>query len=384
MNQTHILWETGILFTTLYLWAYLLARWKVPYIVSFLLAGFVGKLLFPLSSLHVLSLLEQSAVILLFFFVGLEYSFERLAGMWRVITPSLVDLLLNLIPLFLLAYLITKDPHLSFVLAAALYPSSTAIVAKLMTDYRRLILPEADLLIGILIFEDLVAILLLSVVSAKTSSHQVHQVFLTVILTLTLFVVLRRQIASVWGRLERQSQENIFPLLLLGLLLGLAGLSSMVGVPEALVAFLLGVSVPEESQTFRNIERSLWSLRELAVAVFFFSFTYHTDLSQTLEWNLILVLLLASLLLKTLSTFLGGLLYGLSRRVSLRASLSFLPKGEFSVIMASYVPAAQPIVFLVVISTALLGSIFFILAPYLTKLLFSSTKKVGPPPAPPS
>ncbi len=125
---------------------------KSPYILSFLLMGILGKYIFPERIIDWVRFLESSAIIFLFFFIGLEYPFERLLGMVRVIKPGFIDFFVNSAPVFLLSYLITRDLILSSLLAIALYPSSTSITAKLLVDYKRLINPGADLLIGILIF----------------------------------------------------------------------------------------------------------------------------------------------------------------------------------------------------------------------------------------
>jgi Kef-type K+ transport systems, membrane components len=149
------LW-VGLLFLSLFLSGFLLKFLKFPYILSFMLMGILGKYIFPEGIIDWVRFLESSAIIFLFFFIGLEYSFERLLGMAKIIKPGFIDFFVNSAPVFLLSYLITHDLMLSSLLAIALYPSSTSITAKLLVDYRRLINPEADLLIGILIFEDLI------------------------------------------------------------------------------------------------------------------------------------------------------------------------------------------------------------------------------------
>ncbi len=159
MHESHKLIYSGIILLFMFSLAYSLSRLKVPHIVSFMLAGLLAKGFVPVEYSHTFALLEYSAIALLFFFIGLEYSFERLAGMLRVIKPGLIDFILNFFPILALAYLLSKDLILSLVLASALYPSSTAITVKLLMDYKRLIFPEADFMIGLVSLEDLISII---------------------------------------------------------------------------------------------------------------------------------------------------------------------------------------------------------------------------------
>jgi CPA2 family monovalent cation:H+ antiporter-2 len=146
------------------------------------------------------------------------------------------------------------------------------------------------------------------------------------------------------------------------------------GVSSALIAFLLGVIVPENSLTYKTVEERLADLKELSLGVFFFSFTYSANISFDQNLYLLIALVLLSLITKLISTYWGARLYGLSKRVSIRASLSFLGRGEFSLIFASLLPATQALVFLVVLITSILGSITFVYAP---KVASALTKPKG-------
>ena len=141
---------------------------------------------------------------------------------------------------------------------------------------------------------------------------------------------------------------------------------------SALIAFMLGVVVPEDSLTYKTVEEKLVDLKELSLGVFFFSFTYSANISFDQNLYLLIALLLLSLITKFISTYWGARLYGLSKRVSIRASLSFLARGEFSLIFASLLPATQALVFLVVLTTSILGSIGFVYAPKVASALTKS------------
>ncbi len=380
MHSYELLLWIGILFSLLFVFGFSLRFLKVPYILSFMLAGFVGKELFHEKVIEWVAFLEQSAVVFLFFFIGLEYSFERLGTMKNVLKPGLADFLINFLPAFFFTYLITKDLLFSAVVASALYPSSTAITAKLLSDYKRLVFPEAELLIGILIFEDLLSIILLSLLSGGIGGQREDPTFLLLksifflLIIFFVFYIFRNLAYRVVGEVDKISEESIFPFLIVGFLLFLCGLGEWMGISSALIAFMLGVVIPENSLTYRAVEEKLSDLKELSLGAFFFSFTYSTTISLDQNLYLVLALLLLVLITKLLSTYWGARLYGLSKRVSIRASFSFLARGEFSLIFASLLPSSQPLVFLLVLITSLLGSISFVYAP---KIASTLTKPKG-------
>jgi len=381
MHSHEILLWVGGLFSLLFVISTVLRFVKVPYILSFMLAGILGKELFPEQVLDWVALLGHSAVILLFFFIGLEYSFERLLGMKRIIKPGMVDLLLNFFPILFVSYALTKDLLFSLVVASALYPSSTSMVAKLLSDYKRLVFAEADLLIGILIFEDLVCVILLSMISVgiggngEVNAFVVLKSLLFLLLISLIFYLIRDLAYRATNYTDKISQEPIFPFMVVGLLLLLSGLGEWMGVSSALIAFLLGVVVPENSLTYRAIEEKLSDLKELSLGVFFFSFTYSSTI--TFEQNILLLLSLfvLSIITKAISTYIGARFYGLSKKASIRASLSFLPRGEFSLIFASLLPTTQPLVFLLVLISSVIGSISFVYAPKVA-FFFKEKRKV--------
>jgi len=366
------LW-VGLLFLSLFLSGFLLKFLKFPYILSFMLMGILGKYIFPERIIDWVRFLESSAIIFLFFFIGLEYSFERLLGMARVIKAGFIDFFVNSTPVFLLSYLITRDLMLSSLLAIALYPSSTSITAKLLVDYRRLINPEADLLIGILIFEDLISVVFLALFSSALtgdfSGLNVLKGVFVMGVVIVLFYLLRGLAIKSFKYIDRISNELIFPFLIVGILLFLSGFGESLGVSSAIIAFLLGVIIPENSQSFEVIEERLTDLKELAIGVFFFSFTFLAPINLQQDWLFIILLFLLITITKFISTYWASRVYGLGKKASFRASFSFLARGEFSVLFASLMPQAQPIVFFVVMLSAILGSLSFIYAPKLSTKL---------------
>ncbi|MEW6655316.1 MAG: cation:proton antiporter [Aquificota bacterium] len=379
----------GGVFLLLFFSAYLLSKLKVPYILSFILAGLLGKFIFPEKIQEAFIIFEHLAVVLLFFFIGLEYSFERLIGMKKLLKPGIIDFLFNFLPAFGLSYLFTQNFLFSLAVGAIVYPSSTAITAKLLMDYKRLVNPEAEFLIGVLIFEDLISIILLSLLTGFTlkgspDTLSLLRGILAIILLFSMFYLLRGLAEKFFEYMEKRVEEELVPFFVLGFLLVSSGISLSFGLSDALIAFMLGVIVPENSRVFGIIEKSLSELKDLSVGVFFFMFTFNSKLSFDFNPWFFIIIVFLSIITKFLSTYWGAHLYDIGNRAALRASLSFLQRGEFSVIFASFYEPAQSMAFLLVLITTLLGSFSFILAPDISLRVFPRKEKKVPPLVPPS
>ncbi|WP_457600065.1 cation:proton antiporter [Hydrogenivirga sp.] len=380
MEHSLTLLQVNLLFILMFLAAHFLRKLQIPPIISFLLVGFLAKLWLPHESTKPLELFKEAGIILLFFFIGLEYSFERLRNMVSVWKPGVIDLVLNFFPVLLLSYALGFDLITSLIIAGVFYPSSTSIVAKLLMDFKRLASPEAELLIGILIFEDLIAILLLSVLipmsefgslEPKTIPVSLLKILVVLVVFYFIYSLLLPRIKS-W--LDRVSEDENFVFLLLGGVLAVGLLFKETGLSEALGAFLLGVLIPE-TRVMENIEHHLSAFKELSIGVFFFFFAYESELAVPEKLGFVLVLIALGIGLKVVSTYLAAYVYGMKRKARLRTSLSFVPRGEFSVIIASLEPSVKLLSIPFIFATALIGSFLFVVAPRVADWVYPPKKK---------
>jgi len=360
--------------------AYFLRKLNVPSIIAFMLVGFLAKLYIDPHHVEHFELFKHAGIILLFFFIGLEYSFEKLKTMLGAWKTGSVDFVFNFIPPFLLAYLFGFDLFSALILASVFYPSSTSIIAKLLMDYKRIASPEAEMLIGILIFEDLVAILLLALIiplkeAGSFDLSVLPMSLLKVALAFFAFWLVHRFVIPRINRwLDSISEEEIFIFFALGMVLSVGTFFHAIGISEALGAFLLGVIVPE-TRILENIERQLSDLKELSIGLFFFFFAYEANLTVPKEIFFLALLIVLGVILKVVSTYLAGYLFGLKKKARLRASLSFVPRGEFSVIMSSFDPGVKPISIPFIFATAVIGSMLFAIAPKVADLIYPPKKK---------
>jgi monovalent cation:H+ antiporter-2, CPA2 family len=156
-----------------------------------------------------------------------------------------------------------------------------------------------------------------------------------------------------------------------GIALAYGGLALMLNLSEVLGAFLAGIILAEAQRTER-MEHVILPIRDLFLPLFFFYFGTTITFGDGVPMiPLLITLLIWSITGKIITGYYGARLYGLSKKVSLRAGLSFTQRGEFSVIIATM--AADTIRVLsgvFILSSAMIGILLFELAPKITTALF--------------
>ena len=374
------LFYSGLALFLIYLSILLSRRFGVPSLIPIIFLGLLTK-----DFIHAehLQFFVELGLILLFFFIGLEFNFEKLKSMttksWKA---GIADFVINFFPPLGLSLLFGFNFIEALFIATVAYPSSTSIIAKLLIDYKRLINPETELILGVLIFEDIVAIILLSVLFGITKGNVNPTDIVLNILLMFAVVVLsailgRFVLSKITNYLEKilTGAEDVI-LLMLGLLLLVAGGFHSLGISEVLGAFILGLMFGE-TPFAEDIEKSLHDLKELSMAIFFYNFgTSIPEITQMPNILFLTLLAVVSIIGKIISTYIGGLIAGFSPKLSLRASLEMVPRGEFSIVVTAMAPKAlQPLSAIYIITTAVIGSVIFIYAPQAVNKIFGKKKK---------
>ncbi len=284
--------------------------------------------------------------------------------MIKIFIPGIFDFAFNfLVPFFLL--LLVNVPYKdALIFSAVLYPSSTAITTKLLMDYKRLANPESDFLIGLLVFEDLICVLILSLYTPIFSQVSKIPLVLQLIIVTSAFAVFYILSKLLFLLIQKTTfifEEPVLLFFIVGVITIIFFGMEHVGVSGALGSFLLGVSIPE-GEPIKRIEKGLSGLKELSIGVFFFAFAFKSQMSLPGDYKIIILILAMAFILKPVSTYLGARIYGLKKKVSLRASLSFVQRGEFSLIFSIFSPALSNYVVTSVFITAFLGSFAFAFA----------------------
>ncbi len=349
---------TGLLFRAL----------RQPPILGYLLAGLVVGPHTPIplfADPDRVSALSEFGVVLVMFSIGLEFSVRRLL---EVLPTSGLTALVQISALAFAGYELGQLFGLGGVgplfLAGALAISSTMVVAKVFDDRP----PEPavrELVFGVLVVQDVVAIVLLAVLSAIAAGAAVtagelgHTLlelagFLLALLVGGLLVVPR-----LVRRIERSGTPEIVVVTATALCFGFALLAQKAGYSVALGAFLAGM-LTAESGRGHAIELRIAPLKDLFVAVFFVSIGMSVD--PALVWDrlgltaaVFAVVVFGQLRSVTVAGDLGG--NGLRR--SIEAGLTLGQIGEFAFIMAGIGIAAgvlEPFFAAVLVAVAILTS----------------------------
>lgn len=320
---------------------------RQPLVLGYLLAGvLVGNSFSFLpnvsdsASIHVWA---EIGVIFLLFGLGLEFSFSKIAHYGRSagITAS-VEVIFMLGLGFLTGRALGWNTQDSIFLGGILSISSTSIIVRAFEEMKLKTKSFAQFVFGVLVFEDLLAILILVAFSALGASRGVDSdlgwlsivpfLIFFLVLSFTLGVYLLPQIFHRWRKELNDETVLIFSL---GLCLMLVVLATKSGFSAALGAFLMGSIIGGTSQAHR-IEKLLMPIKDLFAAIFFVSVGMMINPKYLLDyWGAILVILVVTIVGKTISTTLGAILSGQSTRDSIRSGLSLAQIGEFSFIIAS-------------------------------------------------
>ena len=339
--------DVGVVFLTLALAGALALRVGaavIPvYVVGGVLVGphVLGRLAgYAVVPEEPMTTLAELGIVLLLFFLGLEFNVDRLlAARDRIVKAGVVDAAVNF-PLGLLVGLLLGWTVLeSLLLAGIVYVSSSAIVTKSLIDLGWIANPEAEPVLGVLVFEDLaVAVYLAVVASLVLGGADLAATAGTVAVALGVLAVVAVAARVGSGPLDRWlsvPRGEPFVLRVLGLAVPVAGLALSLGASEAVAAFFVGMGVSETTHVDRA-ERLLTPLRDALAAVFFVYVGLNTDPLALLPVLPALALLVAvSVPGKLLSGFLNGRTFGVSDRRAVRVGSALVARGEFSLIIAT-------------------------------------------------
>ncbi|KAB1197665.1 MULTISPECIES: cation:proton antiporter [Haloferax] len=290
---------------------------------------------------EVVALLAEVGIVLLLFFLGLEFSLDRLrAAQSNIGRAGAIDLVVNL-PLgvaigLALGWTLVE----AFLLGGIVYISSSAIVTKTLIDLGWIADPESEPILGTLVFEDLAIAVYLAVVTSLVLGGEGGLVVIGRSLAIAfgflgVLLVAVQYGTGLFTRVLDVENEEAFVLRTLAVVIPIAGAALALGVSEAVAAFFVGMGFSTSGHR-ETIERRLTSVRDVFAAIFFFWIGLGTD--PTLLAAAAVPLVVAVVLTtpaKVFSGYLGGRVYDLSTHRSLRVGVGLVPRGEFSLVIAA-------------------------------------------------
>ena len=335
-----------------------------------------------LSDISALNLFADIGVILLLFVIGIEFPYAKIRTIGKVsIGIGTIGLFTTLGVVFYAASLLGLNFMDSLFIAAALSISSTAVIVKLLEELGRIKKESSILILGILIVEDVIAVILISSLQsiALVGTVSIEGIIVVVAVAAGLiigtFTIATKIIPPLIDRVASAENKEILLLSVLGVCFGYALLANIVGLSVAIGAFLAGVLVAESKSA--EVSKILSSpIKDMFVAIFFVSVGALMDISQLQNFIFVAIALIAvSLGIKFGGNMLGNVIFRQPRRKSLRSAFALAaPRGEFSiVIVKAGVDAGAVSAFLF----PMIG-IITIITSFITPFLFRAGDKVIP------
>ncbi len=322
----------------------ILSRLKLPTVAGLLAAGaLLGPYGLRLTkSVHAIEVLAEVGVVLLLFSIGLEFSLARLKNIFRqVALGGLLQVVGTTVVVATIARLAGQSSGRAVFYGFAVALSSTAIVLRALAERRELDAPHGKFIVGTLIFQDLCVIPMVLVVPylARSGAPMVIARDLglallkaTVVVVVTIGVA-RVLVPRALSWVDASRSREVFLLAILGLCIGTAWLTSLVGLSLALGAFLGGMVVADTEYGHRAMGDIL-PLRDAFVSIFFVSLGMLFDARVLVAQPLLVTALVLGFLLgKGVLATLAALVMRFPARAAFLAGVGLAQFGEFGFVL---------------------------------------------------
>lgn len=318
---------------------------KQPLILGYILAGFlVGPHmgLFPtVTSTDEVSEWSEIGIIFLLFALGLEFSFKKLL---KVGSSALITAMTQCVGMFILGFMVGEaigwSNMESIFLGGMLSMSSTTIIIKAYDDLGLKEKPFAPLVFGALVFEDLIAVVLMVLLSTLAVSNKfAGGEMLMGLIKLVFFLILWflvgiYLIPTLLKRAQKYLNDEILLLVSIGLCFVMVTLATLAGFSAALGAFVMG-SILAETLESEHIMQLVKGIKDMFGAIFFVSVGMMVDPNVIAEyWGTILVLTITVMVGILFFSTSGAVLAGQGLDNAVHAGFSLAQLGEFSFIIA--------------------------------------------------
>ncbi|PCF41592.1 sodium:proton exchanger [Staphylococcus delphini] len=383
-NMSEVL-LSGLLISLLFISAYLANRIKAPDIIIFLLIG-IG-LAFFVSHSEILEFAAEVGIVLMFFMLGMEFPVNQLKKLaLNIYKAGLLDLFLSFGVTVTLLLVMKQPIEIALLLGGVVYATSSSITVKLLEKNNRMTTKDSNFILGLLVFEDIVSPLLVTIIASLFMSQALTAtglslVLVKIIVLLAGAILIGQFIFRKLGTfVDKYVNEDFFILFMVGISLTYAGIAIQLGLSEVFGAFLAGIMLAEIRKT-AMLQQTVRNLRDLLMPIFFINFGLSIELTAGISMvNVLIVLVVWSILSKLIVGYVGGKQFGLNNVPALRAGLSFTQRGEFSMIIAGFASTQiKTLSGIFILISAIIGVTLFQFAPKIAKRVFKKQKKASLP-----
>ena len=319
---------------------------KQPIVLGYIVAGFLASPNMPympsVTDMHGVHLWSEIGVVFLLFALGLEFSFKKILKMGAAPIVAAIAIILGMMYVGSLAghFFGWSDMDCIY-LGGMLAMSSTTIIFKAFDDMGLRKERFAGLVLSVLIIEDILAIVLMVMLSTLAVSKEFEGTqMLSSILQLGFFLILWFAVGIFLiplflKKAKPLMNEETLLITALALCFGMVVFASAVGFSAAFGAFVMS-SILAETNEAHQIEHIVAPVKNLFGAIFFVSVGMMVDVALIIEYIVpILCIILAIMLGQTILSTCGFLLSGQSLKTSMKCSFSLTQIGEFAFILAT-------------------------------------------------
>jgi CPA2 family monovalent cation:H+ antiporter-2 len=365
--------------------AYILGRLGkvigLPAIPIYMIVGFLASPnngWFPLNfHSDYIELIAVFGLILLLFNLGLEFDQDEFfgnAGKLLISGGSYLVLLMGAGLIF--GFALGWGTKEALIIAGIIGTSSSAIVTKLLIELRRLANRETPMILGVTVVQDIFLAIYLAIVSVVLSGENEPWLVAGKLAIAFTFLVVMFSVAR-WGgafvgRLFRTKDDELFTILFFGLAVMFGGLGEVLGVSDAIGAFLIGL-VLGATRYSAKIEHVAVPLRDVFGAFFFLNFGLGLDPTEFPQViGPVVVAVILTVVLNIVAGQFMSRLYGFSAQAGINAAAILMNRGEFALILAILAltagldPRLQPFAGLYVLVVSVMGP-----------LLASNSERIG-------
>ncbi|MER5818648.1 cation:proton antiporter [Streptomyces californicus] len=324
-------------------------RIGLPTIPLFILAGILLGPHTPgytlLSNPHDLEMLSALGLVLLLFYLGLEFHMDDLkTGGRKMAIAGGTYLALNVGAGLAFGFALGWGTSEALVLAGVLGISSSAIVTKILVDLGRIGNPETRPILGIIVVEDIFLALYLAALQPILSGADSLSAAVVdggkAFGFLLLLALAARFGTKIIGKLMSTKDDELLVISFLGVAVFVAGVSEMFGVADAIGAFMVGLMLGSTSSGDR-ILKLVHPLRDAFGAIFFFAFGLSIDPGDlpSVLWPVLAAVVL-TLAMNIAAGFAAARVYSFGTQATANIATTLVARGEFALILATMAAAA--------------------------------------------
>ncbi len=368
--------EELLVLGVLFLIAYVLGRLGkfigLPAIPIYMLVGLLASpnfALFPLDfSADDVELVAIFGLIFLLFSLGLEFDLDEFFGNAKALLISGgTRIAINFGVGFAFGLFLGWGSREALIVAGMTGVSSSAIITKLLIELHRLANRETPVILGIAVVEDVFIAIYLAIVGVVIGGETELWAIVVELAISFAFLVAMFSLARFGGRLVARlvqtRDDELFTILFFGLAVAFGGIGELLGVSDAIGAFLIGL-VLGSTHLRARIEQFTRPLRDVFAAFFFLAFGLALNPSTFGEvvWPVVAAIVV-TLVVNTAGGQLIARLNKLTAAQGLNVSAMLQTRGEFALILATLAAAAglderlTPFAGLYVLSMAVIGPV---------------------------